>query len=1323
MKSQDPVFGSTPSNEISLEFALYERVVENSPDMISIVDRGYVYRMVNSAYLKYYRRTKEEIVGRRAAEILGDDIFEEIIRPHFDRCFAGETVNYQSWFRHHELGERYMDVHYYPLPGENGDIKQVAVVVRDMTEHERAEEALRKSEARYRLLAENIKDVIWTMDLETMKFTYISPSTTSLRGFSAEEVMAQKLDECLTPPAYQRAMEILGRELTRENIERGRLRESYVLELEEICKDGSTVYTEETMTVLFNEEGRPTEILGVTHNITDRKRALEALRASEERYRMLVEEAKDIIYTLELATGRIASVNSYAEEALGYARDEILNMPHFLNITHPDERQTLALRLQQVLAGEDRIHNFPMRLQKADGTYLDVENNWAAIADSEGHPQYFVGIARDVTERKRMQETLRLSEERYHKILDSSHDMIIVLDADARMLFANESWHRDASYDLEEIGRIDIFDTIHPDDRERVKGWFRKVLAGESALNVDYRALTKDAGLKWIEVNASAINWAGAEKAIVVTARDITKRRRAEKALERSLSLLSATLESTADGILAIGMDGEITNFNQKFMEIWQIPESVMAARNDRLAVEYVLDQLVDPEDFLKKVGPTYDQTTADGFATLEFKNGRVVEHYSKPQEVGGEVVGKVLSFRDITARREAEEALRQSEEKYRSIFWEAPDIFYTLDLDTWVVTDANKYALEALEYAPDYLGKMHIVDIIHPDDFDRVIHRLREMVENKDRMPHFPLRILTRTGKVLHIEQSGVIFWDENGAARTFLGLAHDVTYRTEQEETIRKRNERIAALYEVARAANESLHLDKFVDLMMKIVPQVTDSATTAIFVLNDETQLYEYVAHYGLDEKTVEATNHLKPDEGIHGYVAEHKRPILIQDVKSHPLLSRSAQVNELDIESSIVAPLIFEDDVIGFMSVSREPGNPYDTDDLDLVSAMANNIAIAMANAKLYSQVLQRETRLETIIETSKDGIAVISSDRYVEYRNSTMSSLFGLDRSEDIRNLITDAFFAPESLHVLEDIRGKLERGEEISESMHFKGKRKDGNTFDAELRLGSFFENGKRHSVAIIRDVTERNRLRFQLEQSGKLAAIGELAAGVAHEINNPIATLDIQTGLMRDILDDWQDKLDDSLSRQIEEYLGIVENQIQRCQSVTNNLLSFSRSPEGITETFEINDLLRKTVALVASLTDKRPRIDLELDEQLPPFLGNPNRLEQVFVNLLGNAVKAIPAGGSIKIASSRDPGDNIRIDFRDSGPGIAPDVKKRIFDPFFTTDAAKGGTGLGLSISYYIIKELNGSIDVESHPGKGATFSITLPAHGAEEEGGHHD
>lgn len=358
-----------------------------------------------------------------------------------------------------------------------------------------------------------------------------------------------------------------------------------------------------------------------------------------------------------------------------------------------------------------------------------------------------------------------------------------------------------------------------------------------------------------------------------------------------------------------------------------------------------------------------------------------------------------------------------------------------------------------------------------------------------------------------------------------------------------------------------------------------------------------------------------------------------------------------------------------------------------------------------------QLQRRETQLNSILETSQDGIAVTSEEQRVIYGNSALASIYGYDDLSDLIGTDTTGYFAPESYPVLEWIREKLDKGEPIDEVVEFTGRRKDGSTFDAELRIAAFFEENRRLDVGAIRDVTERKRIEQQLQQSSKLAAIGELAAGVAHEINNPLATIDIQAGLMHDIMEEEGVGADNGGHEELNECLQIIGGQVSRCKLVTESLLTFAHRPSDRGEALEVNTLLRSALEFVLALTDKKPAVDLDLDERLPLFRGSSDLLQQVFINILNNALKAIDRGGQITVVSRLDENDNIQVAFRDNGPGISPAIRDHIFEPFFTTNTAGEGTGLGLSISYHIISQMKGRLDVESSPGEGATFTITLP------------
>jgi two-component system NtrC family sensor kinase len=239
---------------------------------------------------------------------------------------------------------------------------------------------------------------------------------------------------------------------------------------------------------------------------------------------------------------------------------------------------------------------------------------------------------------------------------------------------------------------------------------------------------------------------------------------------------------------------------------------------------------------------------------------------------------------------------------------------------------------------------------------------------------------------------------------------------------------------------------------------------------------------------------------------------------------------------------------------------------------------------------------------------------------------------------------------------------------------------------------------------------TRMRELNAQLVQSDKLAALGKMAAGVAHEINNPLAVILQKTGWMQDLLDEEEFKESPNL-QEFRTSITKIEEHVERARKVVHNMLGYARRMEPRLEDVDVNQTITQTVEILSNFA-RINNIDIrtDLDGGLPITAGDQAELQQVVLNLINNAIDAIGKDGVVTITSAADP-SGIRVVIADTGPGIPENMQKMVFDPFFTTKMAGKGTGLGLWISHNIVEKMGGSLTLQSQPGKGAEFTIRLP------------
>ena len=273
----------------------------------------------------------------------------------------------------------------------------------EITDRMQAEEALRKSEKRYRLLVNNVTDTIWILDVKSLRFTYMSPSVNVMRGYTVEEAIAQTLKETLTPASLETAMKAMEEELAPGKIEQENVIGLSSIELEQYCKDGSIIWTEVAATVLRGSDGQPGELLGVSRDITDRKRAEEALRENKQRLSTTLNAVPDMVYELAL-DGTVLYANEIASETLGIPMEKLGEIT-LLDLLDEEGDQIASKEIQKILETKETSRNVMYNLKTSDGRIIPVETH-AVILERKGQAPTVLGVARDITEKKLLEQQL-----------------------------------------------------------------------------------------------------------------------------------------------------------------------------------------------------------------------------------------------------------------------------------------------------------------------------------------------------------------------------------------------------------------------------------------------------------------------------------------------------------------------------------------------------------------------------------------------------------------------------------------------------------------------------------------------------------------------------------------------------------------------------------------------------------------------------------------------------------------------------------------------------------------------------------------------------
>ena len=516
-------------------------------------------------------------------------------------------------------------------------------------------------------------------------------------------------------------------------------------------------------------------------------KALAHLNPADERFgdRLLaglLDDLPDAVIVLD-PQGLLQWGNRAAERLFGRSLDTSVGLPA-LELVHPEDIE-LVLRSLTSVQGKKTGTLIEVRAKTAIGWRL-LEVIGSPIAWFEGHAVLF--CLRDLTERRRF-EVAHNEEARLRSLVQNAAAVTMLVSPSGLVDSVSGALNRVLGHDPELVESRPLADLVSEPDRPDLLDAFERASRGASALNpvtITVRLL-RHASTETVPFELSLVNLIDDPTVggFVVSAHDITARVAAELELRETLSLLTATLDSTADGILVVDTAGRITSLNRRFAAMWRVPDAILAARDDAAAIASVIDQLANPEAFQAKVHELYADPAAESSDTLVFKDGRVFERYSKPQYVDGVAVGRVWSFRDVTAPKRTEEELRESEQKFRQVFNQGPLGIALVDLDSRIM-DANRALCRFVGRTKKELVGAVFSSFAHPEDADKESELARQISAELISSYQTETRFVTDVGDVVFGSVTASVIRGEQGTPIYGLRIVEDITKRKRLEREL---------------------------------------------------------------------------------------------------------------------------------------------------------------------------------------------------------------------------------------------------------------------------------------------------------------------------------------------------------------------------------------------------------------------------------------------------------------------------------------------------------------------------------------------------------
>ncbi|MFN3479233.1 MAG: ATP-binding protein [Thermodesulfovibrionales bacterium] len=536
---------------------------------------------------------------------------------------------------------------------------------------------------------------------------------------------------------------------------------------------------------------------------------------------------------------------------------------------------------------------------------------------------------------------------------------------------------------------------------------------------------------------------------------------------------------------------------------------------------------------------------------------------------------------------------------------------------------------------------------------------------------------------------------------------------------ERLTDRTNQISLINELSGVINSSLSTATVFRIMMSEIRKRIPCDRASILLYDDKDDNLLIFA-LDTDLNTLLKKGIKSPVEGTSaGWVARNNKPIINLDLAIEMRFPLDRKLLKEGIRSTISIPL-FQERLLGVFNLDSIKPYRFSERDLDILLPVAKHISIALENAFLFEEITREKKEWEKTFDAITDLVWLEDGSQNILRANRALLHRTGFPLMDITRRhcseILSRIGIRSEGCICSETVETKRPSFQELKGS---------GGSIYHSWIYPLIDDDGNLYAmVHYLKDVTSQKLLEQQLIRADKLASLGTLVAGIAHEINNPLGII---AGYAEALLDRCHDKELSSIDAfgDFPEYLETIHREIFRCKEILRSLLEFSR-PHGTTfRKLDINELIKEVILLINHRAVRlRHNIELKLGDPVPKIYGNPGSLRQLFMNIVINSLYFTPEGGNITIETGVDnsevEGEMVEVLIRDTGPGISEEIIDRIFDPFFTTKPIGEGTGLGLAICHKIVEEHGGSIGVESREGRGTTFKIRFKGEGNDKGSG---